>query len=109
MSAQRPIQYYLTQLEVDVLDNGSGQTTIFRTLSKDDVTSIKDIGDAPYKKFIKRERRVIQKCDLVDYPPLVDLIVKVDEDSLATKSLMDDEWFNQLVQSGQDYSPQQLN
>ncbi|MDC0764144.1 hypothetical protein POF51_25835 [Brevibacillus sp. AG] len=96
MSALKPNKYYLTQLEHD-MDNDSDKTMIFRTLSKDEMVHIKDVGEAPYKKCVQRERRVINKEELKDYPSLIDIVVLLDEKDVQEKSLFDDQWFKELV------------
>ncbi|MGG4495522.1 hypothetical protein [Brevibacillus reuszeri] len=97
MSAQKPIRFYLTQLENYIEDNDSDKTTIFRTLSKDDVAHIENIGEAPFKRFVKREKRVIDKNQLKHYPPMVDVEVYIEEKEVTENSLLDDAWFNTLV------------
>lgn len=99
MSAQTPKRYFLSQLEVDVLDDGDGNTTVFRSLSREEVARIKDYGDAPFKRFIKREKITIKKSDIAKYPSIVDVEVLIDTDDFTEKSLFDEEWFEQLMLS----------
>ncbi|WP_103109556.1 hypothetical protein [Brevibacillus reuszeri] len=97
MPAQKPIKFYLTQLEHIIEDEDSDRTTIFRTLSKDDITHIENLGEAPYKRFVKREQKEILKNDLDKYPPLVDVELLIEENVVSENSLLDDKWFSQLI------------